>query len=308
MNLPAFIETLPVHNIFKILCTILILSVSLLVLYFLIIVYRKFLTKSQQNGKPDRFSFYVTSFFTDSLFISEKGRSSTILKLQLPITLLFLLYLLYFPLVSIHTFSFFALYSASVIFLFFMLFLSQQESVFHYFFIKHLQMLLEYFFLILFLILILSTIDAITFETSFFTVIAEIVRVLLVLILFISLWIFRHTLSLDMYCIYQPWSATLSDTGKKYLCVIDQTTGIFLLGLFLNISIRRPSPVMTFLNEINNSFLLLLIAIVVILFLDLFQRRVMSCYSWPNGSYLRKLNNFIFLPFLVIVSIGIVLL
>lgn len=309
MNLPGFIETLPANAFIKILLTLLIVCFAVPVLFILIYYYRQ-TTGKILNRKSNKRSFNIHSFFLKPLFKTSVNTVDAALKIQLPVYLLFLVFLLFFPVKPDQFFVIITLFGTVILFLHFVLFLSQKDSVIRYFFLKRLRILFEYFFLLFFLVLLINSIDSLSKQKDIIPVLPELLRAFSVVIFFLSLWIIRHTLSSDMYLIHQTWYSKLSSTGKDYVEIQEQITGLLLLGLFLKISIRNNSFMMSLFNRsgINHPILIFLTAILFIIILDLFQRRLMMRYSWPDEHYLIRLNNIVFLPVLLITAISLVLI
>ncbi|MCD6235351.1 MAG: hypothetical protein J7K63_09995 [Candidatus Marinimicrobia bacterium] len=309
MNLPVFLETLPVNPFVKGILTILISGICMILFFFLIVYYRQ-ISNRLICRKKTGIAFQLKSLFTNSLYNNTTGRNDAVYKIQLPVSLLFLVYLFLFPVPQEHSFVFITLYGTVMLFLYFLLFLSSKDSVLRYFFLKRIRILFEYFFLLFFLVLILGASDPASVKVPFLSSLIIVFRAFLVIVLFINLWVIRHTFSLDMYLIQQPWFERLSENGKIFCELCEQVSGFLLLSIFLTLSIRNGVFMAELLNRsgLTNPLILYMMAFFAVILLDFFQRRLMTRYSWPDEEYLIRLNNKVLLPVLMVTAIALVMI
>jgi hypothetical protein len=307
MNLAGFLDMLPVNPFVKGILTILISGMCLCLLFFLVVYYRRMTQKLMNRKKKDR-AFLLKSFFTGPLHNDEFKQIDIIYKLQLPISLLFLVYLLLFPISQEHQFVFIILYGTVMLLLYFLMFLSTSDSVLRYFLLKKIRILFEYFFLLFFLVLILGASDPASAKTPFLSSLIFIFKILQVIVLFVTIWIIRHTLSLDMYLLQQPWYDHLSENGKLFTELNEQLSGFLLLGIFLKLSFRNGSVIGEMQSGAAHFMILSFMTLILVVLLDLFQRHLMSRYSWPDEKYLINLNNKVLLPVLMLAAIVLVLI
>lgn len=309
MNLPGFLDTLPVNPFVKGILTVLISCICMSLLFFLIVYYRR-ISRMLINRKRTDLIFQLKPLFTGSLYNDTSKQIDIFYKLQLPVSLLFFVYLFLFPVSQEHHFVFITLYGSLMLLLNFLLFLSTNDSVLRYFLLKRIRILFEYFFLLFFLVLILGASDPTNIKTPFLSSLIFVFRVLPVIVLFITLWVIRHTFSLDMYLLHQPWYDHLSENGKLFTELNEQMSGFLLIGIFLKLSIRDGTFTEEMLNQadVAHPIILYFMTLLIIVILDLFQRRLMSRYSWPDEKYLINLNNKVLLPVLMLVAIALVLI
>ncbi|MGC9512841.1 MAG: hypothetical protein ACP5D8_04320 [Fidelibacterota bacterium] len=309
MNLPGFLDTLSVKPFVKGILTVLISGICLSLLFFLIAYYRQ-ISQKLVNRKRTDLTFQLKPLFTSALYKDTFNQIDIIYKLQLPVSLLFLVYLFLFPIPQEHYFIFITLYGTLMLFINFLMFLSAKDSVLRHFFLKRIRILFEYFFLLFFLVLILGSSNPVSAKTPFLSSLIVVLRVLLMIVLFITLWVIRHTFSLDMYLLNKPWSDRLSKNGKLFTELNEQVSGFLFLGIFLTLITWNEVFTKELLNQsgMSHPIILYFMTLLVVILLDLFQRRLMFRYSWPDEKYLIILNHKVLLPVLMIAAIVLVLI
>ncbi|KUK93209.1 MAG: hypothetical protein XE04_0323 [Marinimicrobia bacterium 46_43] len=92
MNLPGFLDTLPVNPFVKGILTVLISCICMSLLFFLIVYYRR-ISRMLINRKRTDLIFQLKPLFTGSLYNDTSKQIDIFYKLQLPVSLLFFVYL-----------------------------------------------------------------------------------------------------------------------------------------------------------------------------------------------------------------------
>jgi hypothetical protein len=113
-----------------------------------------------------------------------------------------------------------------------------------------------------------------------------------------------------MYLLNKPWSDRLSKNGKLFTELNEQVSGFLFLGIFLTLSTWNEVFTKELLNQsgMSHPIILYFMTLLVVILLDLFQRRLMFRYSWPDEKYLIILNHKVLLPVLMIAAIVLVLI
>jgi hypothetical protein len=296
MSLPQLIENVPVFLFYRIVLMTLVLFVSVPAIFFITCFYR---LKTDKIIKRLTYDQTHDLTFVNSILTDIPNIKNLYLKLFSLVQLLFLTYIILFPCPPEIGFNLFGFYSLLSLFLFFGYILSEQNTDVQYFLMKKIRILFEYVFLVFLAVILLHETSNVSDKGLIFNGLIMFIRPILILILFLSLWIIRNTLSVDLYKLNKYWTSNLSSDTKTLFKITEQISGFFLLIFFVKMS--GGNNILSFLTFTKNDYAVSTgMFVLLIVFLDLFQRHIMLRYSQPSEKYLIKLNNFIFLPFLII--------